>query len=122
MQACLQFPSATITDFGFLDKDLHIQAADSSKAAKMGHHNPETHAPNYEDLKSDTKSQSQWTSDEREILAVLTKLSNVKRQMIGLQTTIFRLGLDSISAVQIAAHLRERGRKLSPLDILEVRA
>ena len=120
MQACLQFPSATVTDFGFLDKKLLAQAADASTAARREPNKAETLASNYEDLKSCAESQTHWTSDQIEILGVLSKLSNVKRQMIGLQTTIFRLGLDSISAVQIAAHLRENGRRLSPIDVLEV--
>lgn len=62
----------------------------------------------------------EWTPVEIEICNVFAKLSNVKQSMIGLQTTVYRLGLDSISAVQIAAQLRHKGRNISPLDVLEV--
>lgn len=120
MQACFQFPSATVTDFGFLDKRLLAQAADASRVAKINLSKVESLRSNGEHLESHTQSQDQWTGDQLEILDVLSKLSNVKRQTIDLQTSIFRLGLDSISAVQITAHLRERGWKLSPIDILEV--
>ena len=120
MQACLEFPSASAADFGFLDGDLLRTAVDTSSAAntdqkifaatRSGGDQPET----------GSTSKMEWTAVETEIRDVFVKLSNVKRSVIGLQTTIFRLGLDSISAVQIAAQLRQKGRKISPMDVLEV--
>lgn len=120
MQACLEFPSSLVTDFGFLDEGLLGIAKEASRAAKANHEKF-TAAPFGGDrLDASTESKLELTMAEIEIRDVFAKLSNVKRSMIGLQTTIFRLGLDSISAVQIAAQLRHKGRKVSPMDVLEV--
>ncbi len=120
MQTCIQYPSGLVTDFGFLDRALLEQAAAMSSATNARNDGHESPATTDEGLDSETEFKIDWTSEETEILDVFAKLSNVKRSRIGLQTTIFRLGLDSISAVQIAAHLRENGWKVSPVDVLEV--
>lgn len=118
MQACLQFPSALATDHGFLRGDLLEQAAlaSSTRCANTCYESP---ASGEEELDSGNELRIEWTSEESEILNIFAKLSNVKRSRIGLQTTIFRLGLDSISAVQIATNLREKGFNASPVDVLE---
>ena len=123
MQACLEFPSALITDFGFLHGDLLEIALKASSAAKANHEKFATTLSGGDKPNTSAELNVEWTTGEIEIeiLDVFAKLSNVKRSMIGLQTTIFRLGLDSISAVQIAAHLRQKGRKISPIEVLEVK-
>lgn len=120
MQACLEFPSSLVTDFGFLDEDLLRIAAEASRAAKANHEKFTAASFGGDRLDASTETKLEWTMAEIEIRDVFAKLSNVKRSMIGLQTTIFRLGLDSISAVQIAAQLRHKDRKVSPMDVLEV--
>lgn len=118
IQTCLQFPSALATDHGFLRSDLLEQAtlARTTRLANTGYESP---ASGEEELDSGNELRIEWTSEESEILNIFAKLSNVKRSRIGLQTTIFRLGLDSISAVQIATNLREKGFNASPIDVLE---
>lgn len=118
MQACLQFPSALVTDHGFLRSDL-LEQATSASATRYSNTGYESPTSGEEDLDSGTELKIDWASDESEILNIFAKLSNVKRSRIGLQTTIFRLGLDSISAVQIATNLREKGFNASPVDVLE---
>lgn len=93
---------------------------EASQAAKANHEKFAATPTGGDRLDPSIKLKLEWTSVEIEICNVFAKLSNVKRSMIGLQTTIFRLGLDSISAVQIAAQLRHKGRNVSPLDVLEV--
>lgn len=118
MQACLQFPSALATDHGFLRCDL-LEQARAASATRYANTRYESPAFGEEELDLGTESKIGWTNDELEILNIFAMLSNVKRSRIGLQTTIFRLGLDSISAVQIAANLREKGFNASPVDVLE---
>lgn len=118
MQACLQFPSALATDHGFLRSDLLEQATIASNT-RFANTSSRSSASDEEELDSGTELKIEWTSEESEILNTFAKLSNVKRSRIGLQTTIFRLGLDSISAVQIATNLREKGFNASPVDVLE---
>lgn len=120
LRACLEFPSALVRDFGFLDQDLLGIAGEASRAAKSNQ-DKFAAAPSSGDRPvTSTESNLEWTIAEIEIRDVFAKLSGMKRSMIGPQTTIFRLGLDSISAVQIAAQLRQKGRKVSPVDVLEV--
>ncbi|GME25605.1 Nonribosomal peptide synthetase 2 [Neofusicoccum parvum] len=60
-----------------------------------------------------------WTSTELEIRAALAHISKVASENIGLHTTIYQLGLDSISAVQVAANLRKKNFKVTASDVLE---
>ena len=60
-----------------------------------------------------------WTPLEKLIRSVLARLSSVAECDIGRETTIYRLGLDSISAVQAASMLRQLGVITNPSDILE---
>ncbi|KAK7548290.1 hypothetical protein IWX46DRAFT_597838 [Phyllosticta citricarpa] len=65
------------------------------------------------------EDEREWTVDELEVRAVFAKLSNAPVSSISLQTTIYQLGLDSISAVQVAAILRKKGFKATAVDVLE---
>lgn len=121
MQACLEFPSALVTDFGFLDENLLEIAVEASKTFRLNHEKVAGSPSSGDRPETIIESNLEWTTAEIEIRDVFARLSNVKRSMIGLQTTIFRLGLDSISAVQIATQLRQKDRKVSPMDVLEVR-
>lgn len=51
---------------------------------------------------------------------VLSDLSGVPRNMIHRNTTIFKLGLDSINAVQVASMLRQQGHTISASEIIEL--
>lgn len=68
-----------------------------------------------------TKSQQArpWSALEETILGLLGKLSDVELKDVSQDTTIFQLGLDSISAVQVSAMLRGLGYNISSGDILE---
>ncbi|KAL8372229.1 hypothetical protein RB595_001835 [Gaeumannomyces hyphopodioides] len=61
----------------------------------------------------------EWTSTENVIRSVLSGLASTAEAAIGKHTTIYQLGLDSISAVQIAAALRKRQFRVSATDVME---
>ncbi|KLU86075.1 gramicidin S synthetase 1 [Magnaporthiopsis poae ATCC 64411] len=61
----------------------------------------------------------EWISTEGVVRTVLAGLSSTAEAAIGKHTTIYQLGLDSISAVQIAAALRKRQFRLSATDVME---
>ncbi|KAK3291114.1 uncharacterized protein B0H64DRAFT_450565 [Chaetomium fimeti] len=61
----------------------------------------------------------QWTTTERSILEVLQTLVPPGSEEIHRNTTIYRLGLDSISAVQIASMLRKGGQQVVASDVIE---
>lgn len=64
----------------------------------------------------------EWSDLESRICSVLASLMTNKDRRIGRQTTIYQLGLDSISAVQIASMLRKElaceGTKVNASDII----
>ncbi|KAK4187701.1 non-ribosomal peptide synthetase [Podospora australis] len=60
-----------------------------------------------------------WSPNEASVRKVLATLSSWDIRRIGKQTTIFQLGLDSISAVQIASSLRKLGHKVLASDVIE---
>ena len=60
-----------------------------------------------------------WTTTESSIRTVLTTLSPEISQRVRRSTTIYQLGFDSISAVQIGAMLRKLGHQVVASDVIE---
>ncbi|KZF19680.1 nonribosomal peptide synthetase 2 [Xylona heveae TC161] len=60
-----------------------------------------------------------WSPEEQQVRSILSTLSGLQKQQMRRDTTIYQLGLDSISAVQIASSLRDRGYQASVGDILK---
>jgi amino acid adenylation domain-containing protein len=71
------------------------------------------------EIKTFNQSSREMTPDELKLRDVLTSFTNVHVDKIGRDVSIFRLGLDSISAVQVAARLRKQGYNVRASDILE---
>jgi amino acid adenylation domain-containing protein len=70
--------------------------------------------------KTRTKQSSKPLSAEEETLrVVIASFTDVPAARIGRDVSIFRLGLDSISTVQVAARLRKQGHNVLASDILE---
>ncbi|KAH6843467.1 hypothetical protein B0I37DRAFT_437805 [Chaetomium sp. MPI-CAGE-AT-0009] len=66
-----------------------------------------------------TPPAEEWTATEISIREVLEALLPPGSEDIHRNTTIYRLGLDSISAVQIASMLRKRGKQVVASDVIE---
>jgi ferricrocin synthase len=62
-----------------------------------------------------------FSKDENDLFDIFSHFSGVDRQKIGRDTTIYSLGLDSISAAQMASEIRNSGSIVTAADILEVR-
>ncbi|KAI8936771.1 hypothetical protein NX059_006018 [Plenodomus lindquistii] len=60
----------------------------------------------------------QWTALESQIRTILGHLSKTSIEEISPATTIYQLGLDSISAVQIATALRKEGHTVMAADVM----
>ncbi|KAL5087041.1 hypothetical protein Trisim1_008424 [Trichoderma cf. simile WF8] len=65
------------------------------------------------------QNDAEWTELQKQIRQVLSSLSGIPIKKIHPETSIFRLGLDSINAVQVAAMLRREGFKVSASDVIE---
>lgn len=64
------------------------------------------------------ESNSTWDPTELKIRDAMSRLSGTPVHSIGHNTTIYQLGLDSISAVQLASMLRKSGVDISASDVL----
>ncbi|TVY37427.1 Nonribosomal peptide synthetase [Lachnellula subtilissima] len=76
--------------------------------------------------KADVKTESdgstastEMTAEEMAIRNVISNFTDVSAEKIGRHVSIFRLGLDSISTVQVATRLRKQGHSVMASDILE---
>ncbi|KAI1007381.1 Nonribosomal peptide synthase [Podosphaera aphanis] len=59
------------------------------------------------------------SNDEKELQRIIAHHAHSPARKIGLNTSIFRLGIDSISCIQVASQLRQHGYNLSAIDIFE---
>ncbi|TPX66343.1 hypothetical protein SpCBS45565_g04526 [Spizellomyces sp. 'palustris'] len=62
----------------------------------------------------------EWTQTETTIRTVLATVSNTSAKDITHSTTLFELGLDSLSAILVSSRLRSHGMDLSVSDMLQV--
>ncbi|ATY64016.1 nonribosomal siderophore peptide synthase [Cordyceps militaris] len=62
---------------------------------------------------------STWTDEELAVRGVLAELSQTPVQLIEKTTSLFKLGLDSINAVQVAAFLRQKSYSVSASDVID---
>ncbi|RDA90824.1 hypothetical protein CP533_1536 [Ophiocordyceps camponoti-saundersi (nom. inval.)] len=60
-----------------------------------------------------------WSETEQTIRDVFSELSGMSKAKISLNTSMFRLGLDSINAVQVASMLRQEGYTVSASEVIE---
>lgn len=85
------------------------------RLAQVDHRPPQ---PTVVTTQHDTTAE-EWAPTEIAIREVLHSLSSVTLERIRRGTTIYQLGLDSISAVQIAAMLRKLGHQVVASDVIE---
>ncbi|PWW73490.1 hypothetical protein C7212DRAFT_359603 [Tuber magnatum] len=62
---------------------------------------------------------TEWTEVETKIREAFSKISRVPVEQVLRPSTIYEIGLDSISASQVAMELRKAGLQVSVIDILE---
>jgi len=67
----------------------------------------------------DCVNEEDWNCAETDVRVVFAAQSHIKIDDIRKTTTMYRLGLDSLNAPQIAAALRARGYNLMATDIIE---
>ncbi|CUS14787.1 unnamed protein product [Tuber aestivum] len=68
---------------------------------------------------ADADDGTEWTEAETKIREAFSKISRVPVEQISRPSTIYEIGLDSISASQVAMELRKAGLQVSVIDILE---
>ena len=67
----------------------------------------------------DAEGDKTWTATEEKVRDVIAKFTTVPKDDIKKSTSIYRLGLDSINAVQVATLLRKEGWSVAASDVLQ---
>ncbi|KAJ4376425.1 hypothetical protein N0V83_001709 [Neocucurbitaria cava] len=68
---------------------------------------------------ADHGSEHRWTTLENQVRDIFARLSQMSSDDILPTTSMYQVGLDSISAVQIAAALRRQGHKVAAADVMK---
>lgn len=92
---------------GKIDKKVLNQIFQDSEEMRDGTHEGGSDA-----------SAHKWTKTESLIREIFSKLSNSSLEDVLPSTTIYQIGLDSISAVQVAAALRKNEFRINATDVL----
>ncbi|OAQ96267.1 hypothetical protein LLEC1_01582 [Akanthomyces lecanii] len=123
-------PHTVATGIAELFKHIFFQILESPHAVLDRRHVPETllhhvrlRQPYFFDKDEDEYEKdgnnSTWSEEELTVRGVLAELSQTPVQRIERVTSLFKLGLDSIDAVQVAAFLRQKNYTVSASDIIE---
>lgn len=107
---CLRFPSSSIRDVAGNQK----QPWHNILATELVPDEP-SHKTNDESSKED------WTETEILVQQAFSHFANVDSGKISRHSSLYRLGLDSLHAVQVASRLRSRGMSVSAADVMEHR-
>lgn len=95
---------------------------DLASALQSGFEDFQTRKDRSEDVlnRQDDAEMLESAAEYKTVVDILSTLADVPSSRIQPHTSIFQLGLDSISAVQIASQLRGQGFKVSSADIIEL--
>jgi amino acid adenylation domain-containing protein len=107
---CLRFPSSSVRDVaGNETQPWHNILATQLVIDKA----PRT--------SNDERSSENWTEAEVLVRQAFSHFANVDAGKIRRDTSLYRLGLDSLHAVQVASRLRSQGLSVSAADVMEHR-
>jgi amino acid adenylation domain-containing protein len=72
-------------------------------------------------VENDPSSGETWSEAEEMVRRAFSHFANVDSSKVRRNTSLYRLGLDSLSAVQVASRLRSKGLSMTVADVLEHR-
>lgn len=105
LQTCLRYPSGSVSQLGF--------AKQSELAGLLA---PTPDSSTKEGASAD--SDATWSSDENMVREVFATLAGIDASQISKETSLYRIGLDSLNAVQVASQLRKRNLNVDAADIM----
>ncbi|KAG9899731.1 peptide synthetase, partial [Aureobasidium melanogenum] len=113
--SCIKYPSSDVSDFIDFDKTLvagslkpdeeYMQSVEAALQKRQTNPGP--------------PSDESWSALELRIRAAFSAVSSAPEDQISRDTTIYKLGLDSISAIQLANRLRKEGLPVQASDVME---
>ncbi|KAK4175461.1 putative peptide synthetase [Triangularia setosa] len=110
VEMCLQYPAGRILSPDSLPQPLQ------ERLRLVSHLRSSTRVPI--SFQPEAKSEASWTATETAVRQVLATLSSSDEGHVRRSTTIYQLGLDSISAVQVASMLRQSGYHVLASDVI----
>ena len=96
---------------GALNRDEEIQTFPSSGSERKQSDSAVETQPNWND--------NIWTTGENVVKETVSEMFTMKADQITKNVGFFRLGIDSISAIQFASRLRRKGLKVQASDIMK---
>ncbi|KAG9674735.1 peptide synthetase, partial [Aureobasidium melanogenum] len=113
--SCIKYPSSDVSDFIDFDKNL---VAGSLKPDEEYMQSVEAARQKRQTISGPSSDES-WSALELRIRAAFSAVSSAPEDQISRDTTIYKLGLDSISAIQLANRLRKEGLPVQASDVME---
>lgn len=108
LESCLRFPSSSIHDIDGVDKQSFSGMLATKLVTDDLRHSSE-----------DENSAEVWSEEERLVQQAFSHFSSVQAEKIRRHTSLYRLGLDSLHAVQVASRLRSKGLTIAAADVME---
>lgn len=109
LEACVRFPSSNVREITAISE--HLEGFLATKLI------PE--APSH--ANDDGTTPETWTGSETQIRQAFGHFANIDVSKIRRNTSLYRLGLDSLNAVQVASRLRSKGMSVTAADVMEHR-
>jgi amino acid adenylation domain-containing protein len=111
LRDCLQFPSSDVRDMVKSSASLLEGMLATNLVVKETSHKDDENA----------SSGETWTEAEELVRQAFCHFANFPESKVRRDTSLYRLGLDSLSAVQVASRLRSKGLSVTAADVLEHR-
>jgi len=108
---CLQFPSSEVRDMAKSSAQILEGMLATNLVVKE--------TSNADD--GDASSEETWTEAEKIVKQAFGHFAKIDDTKVRRNTSLYRLGLDSLSAVQVASRLRSKGLSTTAADVLEHR-
>ncbi|KAI1758035.1 putative non-ribosomal peptide synthetase [Xylaria castorea] len=112
LDICLRYPSSHILTREGLPNNWHKDIPD------LFHHVEDTQISSRVTHRASTHEET-WSPMELTVRHTLAKLAEIPEEEIGRLTPIYRYGLDSITAIQLATLLRQQNVSISAIDVIE---
>ncbi|KAL7621778.1 hypothetical protein AAE478_007277 [Parahypoxylon ruwenzoriense] len=110
--ACLELPSSCILSASQLPARWQHEIAQLPLSQELPRVDTSITIPG-------SSTNGDWTEAETKVRSVLSRLVKTPEEKIGRHTSIYRYGLDSIGAVQLATLLRREAYTISAVDVIE---
>ncbi|KAF3068467.1 Hydroxamate-type ferrichrome siderophore peptide synthetase [Daldinia childiae] len=111
--ACLERPSSHMPTISSLQAEQQSQISSLSASRELARTDAGSVAPDKYEI------DESWSRTELIVRSVLARLVNIPEQRIGRHVSLYRFGLDSIGAVQLATLLRRESCVISAVDVIE---